>query len=241
MIFATFTCRAEDMQKYMEETSALISMEEYEEALERTIWFHNNALSHEESMYGVRLSFALSEWHEFGKKYPPALKALKDIRDAKTNTLIKGKGNPELFHDVASINEELLETNKTITLFRILDKEQRILAKESWNYVKRTIFETKDYELIKKYIGNALREYSVAEEHFKLMTKQYKKNDYAFGERYKAFNENRFVEETLRLIELAIALSDKQSALEIKTKAKSIIKDYRLDDVNINKNAQQGN
>jgi len=60
----------QDMCKYMDDTHTLVKQGKYAEALERMIWFHNHALEHELGMYGVRLSFALSEWKELGDVYP---------------------------------------------------------------------------------------------------------------------------------------------------------------------------
>ena len=150
---------AEDMMQYMKDTDDLITMEEYEEALERTIWFHNHALEHRSSLYGVRLSFALSSWYEFGKKYPPALDALKTIRANKIESLLTGTGNPELFHDVIAINRTISEDSKSLDLFRALDSKQPELAKESWHFIKDLVIKSKDHDLINKYIGNMLIEY----------------------------------------------------------------------------------
>jgi hypothetical protein len=44
----------------------------FKEALERHIWFHNQALEKEPTYYGVRLSFALSDWVALGRKHPEA-------------------------------------------------------------------------------------------------------------------------------------------------------------------------
>lgn len=76
----------------------------YEEALREYVWFHDHALDHEQSLYGVRLSFALSYWMDLAKEYPEARKKLEDIRDRKTATLAAGGGDRALFHDVRSIN-----------------------------------------------------------------------------------------------------------------------------------------
>src|SRR5688572_26854027 len=68
----------------------------YEEALREHIDFHDNILKTHPAMYGVRLSFALSAWIDLGQEYPKALTALKDIRDQKTDRLVKGEMNREI-------------------------------------------------------------------------------------------------------------------------------------------------
>ncbi|MCU7827918.1 MAG: hypothetical protein KZQ85_02520 [Candidatus Thiodiazotropha sp. (ex Myrtea sp. 'scaly one' KF741663)] len=143
---------AKDMREYMRETADLIEMNEYEEALERTIWFHNHALEHRPGLYGVRLSFELSRWHEFGKKYPPALAALKDIRDKKTNIIKSGEGTRNLFHDVSSINRTLSDDNKTVDLFKYLHKNQPKLAKDVWRISKDTLIKENEYSIVREYI-----------------------------------------------------------------------------------------
>jgi len=79
-----------------------------EEALERFIWFHEHALEHDQSMYGVRLSFALSYWKSLGESYPPAQKALVKTRDDKAKLIREGRGSKNLFHDVMALNRKRL-------------------------------------------------------------------------------------------------------------------------------------
>src|SRR4051794_4253621 len=42
------------------------------DALAKFLWFHHNALRHDQAFGGVRLSFALSYWLELAGAYPPA-------------------------------------------------------------------------------------------------------------------------------------------------------------------------
>ena len=108
---------AQELREYLQETKVLISKGQYKEALERHIWFHEHALDKDKSMQGVRLSFALGDWKELGDLYPPALKALTDIRDTKTGEILNSGGTKELFADVNGINRTLGEGEKTATLF----------------------------------------------------------------------------------------------------------------------------
>ena len=78
----------------------------FEEALEKHIWYHNHALEINQAHYGVRLSYALSDWIELGKKYRKALDALKDIRDKKVARLVAGENNWLLFHEIVAINHQ---------------------------------------------------------------------------------------------------------------------------------------
>jgi len=219
----------ENMQKHLNDTRELIQAGKYQEALDRHIWFHDHALEHQPSMYGVRLSFALSSWKELADKYPPAMDKLKSVRDQKTKLIEDGQGNHSLFHDVSSINETLRETSKTVELFRILDQKYPSQAKECWNVANDSVIEAKAYDLARKYIGNPVREFTKVKEMYEHNKTLYK-NPRIGGDHFKAYNENHFVEECLKVIEIALALDDKKAAGEIQTKALAILDDHRLQD-----------
>jgi hypothetical protein len=76
----------------------------YAEALDHFIWFHNHALAEDDSWRGVRLSYALGNWFDLGQVYPEALRALEDVRDRKTDSLLAGGGSWQDFRDVQAIN-----------------------------------------------------------------------------------------------------------------------------------------
>src|SRR5262245_11064399 len=63
----------------------------YKTALEKHVWYHENALKHDPAQYGVRLSFALMYWGELGQKYPPALERLRKFRDEAAEKARKGE------------------------------------------------------------------------------------------------------------------------------------------------------
>jgi hypothetical protein len=228
VLFAAFHAHGEDMQKYLSDTQDLVRQGKNHEALERFLWFHDHALEHEPAMYGVRLSFALSYWKELADAYPPALAAMKKTRDDKTAILENKKGSPSLFHDVMSLNRTLKDDGKTIDLFRELDQEQKDLATQCWDMAKDAIIKTKAYDLAKKYIGNPVREFGKVKEVYDQHSEMYGGKN--FGESFKAWNENHLVEESLRLIDLSLALDDPKAAKEIQKMAFAIVADYRLRD-----------
>ena len=198
----------------------------YEDALAKHVWFHDHALEYQPSMSGVRLSFALGSWKRLGESYPPALKTLKRIRDNKTDLLAQEKGNRNLFHDVMALNRTLGDDNKTVDLFRKLDKDQEDLAKQCWIVAKHVIIKAKAYDLVRNYIGNPVREFGAVKEMYDRNRANYGNKN--FGEKFKVYNENNFVEETIQLIDVAIAFDDIKAAKEIQEKALEILNDYRL-------------
>jgi hypothetical protein len=53
----------------------------HQEALDGLLWFHHHALEEQRSLRAVRLSYALYEWLDLGRVYPPARQALEDVRE----------------------------------------------------------------------------------------------------------------------------------------------------------------
>src|SRR4051812_22582627 len=68
---------AADVERALEDAEKFAREGKYQQALERHIWYHENALKYDQAQFGVRLSFALSDWAELGKVYPPAKVALR--------------------------------------------------------------------------------------------------------------------------------------------------------------------
>lgn len=231
MVIATIavSAQAEDMQKYLSETQEMVRLGKHEEALQRFIWFHDHALEHEPAMYGVRLSFALSYWKALGDVYPPAKTALVETRDRKEKTLLENEGNTHLFHDVVALNRTLGEDEKTVSLFEKVDQKQPDTARRYWDMAKDAVIAAKRYDLARKYIGNPVREFTKVKAMYDHNTTLYD-DPRMGGDHFKAYNENNLVEESLKLIEVALALDDRKAAKEIQTKALSVVEDYRLRD-----------
>jgi hypothetical protein len=124
----------------------------HEEALREYIWFHNHALRHEPSLYGVRLSFALSYWMELAKAYPKARRELERIRAGKIAALRNGKGGRDLFHDVTAINRQLTRPRDTYRLFRKLQATRPRLASRCATIALPAIVLSRDFELARHYL-----------------------------------------------------------------------------------------
>lgn len=124
----------------------------HEEALREFQWFHEHALEERPSLYGVRLSFALSAWAELGAVYPPARQALDGVRARDTALLLAGQGGFHLFHDVASINETLGEQERTHALFASLVELAPDLAQSCLGTALPAIITARDFELAERML-----------------------------------------------------------------------------------------
>jgi len=224
------SARGEDMQKYLSDTQEMVSQGKHQEALDRFIWFHDHALEHEPArMYGVRLSFALSYWKALGDVYPPAKAALVETRNRKEKMVMDNTGDAALFHDVVALNRTLGENAKTVALFDSVDKTHPDTAKQYWDVAKDAVIAAKRYDLARKYIGNPAREFTKVKAMYDHNTTLYD-NPQIGGGHFKAYNENHLVEESLKLIEVALALDDMKAAKEVQGKALLVLDDYRLRD-----------
>lgn len=130
-------------------TVSLIQEKKYEEALTRLVWFWEHILEHNPGMYGVRRSFLLGIWADLGKQYPPALAELKQIRDDSEKRALTG--DDEAFGDVAAIDNELKEQNRTIELFKELDRTQPDAAKKALRFADNALIANGEYALSLKY------------------------------------------------------------------------------------------
>ncbi len=119
----------------------------YREALEDYIWFHEHALEHDRSYYGVRLSFALLDWRDLAEVYRPAMKALASVRARAAAALRTGAGDRALFHDLASIDRALGKVRDTHALFRLLWRRQPGLAMQCRDLAVEAVVEAGDFEL----------------------------------------------------------------------------------------------
>ena len=73
---------------------------------------------------GVRLSFLLGRIHDLGMKFPPALKALEDRRDAAESKLAAGADPFDDVEDILSINRELDVQARNLELYDKLAKQK---------------------------------------------------------------------------------------------------------------------
>ena len=126
---------------------------EYESALQKHLWYHHNALKHDRSLYGVRLSFALSDWGDLASKYPPALTALLEEREIAEGKARDGvDGYSDAFHDFAAINRQFDEHEPVVQLFKYLDRELPESAKKNVRSARLSLIKSKDYALYTKYL-----------------------------------------------------------------------------------------
>ncbi len=123
----------------------------HEEALLEYVWFHEHALTEQAGLYGVRLSFALAYWMELAALYPKARLVLEQIRDRKTDALLSNSENRHVFHDIAAINDHLLEHGKTHALFAKLAATSPQFAEACSRYALPSLVLAGDFALAARF------------------------------------------------------------------------------------------
>ena len=152
-----------DLTKIRDEIRRLVNQTNYDEALQRQIWYFNHAPDYASSLTGVRLSFALSDWVELGRKYPKARQALVAIREHDLQVFNAGMRYPrrvkevsndlpgfsetekrsrfELFQDITSINAYLGDADKNRALVKTLVAKDPQLAQHMGYRIKEDAYD----------------------------------------------------------------------------------------------------
>ena len=218
ILLALCACSPRDRAKDpLDQARQLASQGKFEEALQKHIWIHNHALELNPAYYGVRLSFALSDWIELGNKYPKALATLKEIRDKKTARLLAGDADSGLFHDVESINDHLKESRATVDLFKKLDDTQSGFAASVYDLADEALIAAGEYGLAKKYLGDPMNRFATAKQQFD-EGMQFAKTSRSGDASRKAF-ESIFTDEIVRIITVLDKTGDSDMAREVQSKA----------------------
>ena len=112
-----------DPKKILDEAKADKDSGDYQIALAKHVWYHENA--HRSQRTGFRRTPAMSHWLELGEKYPPALDKMREIRDA-TEARMRDKNrirvNVDDFDYFAALNHTLQDEHLTANFFVWLDE-----------------------------------------------------------------------------------------------------------------------
>jgi hypothetical protein len=207
-----------DPQSVLEEARDLADQGRYEEALQKYLWFHENALQYDPALSGVRLSFALGYWAELGEVYPKARAALAAVRDRDEQALRAGARSFDRFHDVTAINEHLKERPKTVELFKALRAADPEFAADCYPVAEPDLAAQGEYRLCAAYIPDPLARLSRIEER-REMELQFAAED---GPEFREFADRAFAEETCRVIAILVGAGRKPEAETVRDRALAV-------------------
>jgi hypothetical protein len=118
----------------------------HDQALTKFLWFHHNALRHNRSFVGVRLSYALNFWMELASVYAPARVAFIRTRDETEAAFRNDPTSFDLFHDLAALNEQLGDWARTADLFAGIARDDHAAAKRLYLVVEPHLIAAGRYE-----------------------------------------------------------------------------------------------
>jgi hypothetical protein len=205
----------------LDEARSLAAEGKYEAALEKHVWFHDHALDVDKSHYGVRLSFALSDWVALGQKFPKALATLKQIRVEKTSRLLNGEANAALFHDVEAINRYLGDSPATLELFKKIDTTNPEFAATLYPWAEETLVSAKEFQLARKYLGDPSVQFENARSLFQNGLQHVK--SLPAGHPSRTAFERLFTDRAVRIIKVLEGSDDSEAAKDIQNKASQIL------------------
>jgi len=197
----------------------------YEDALAKHVWFQENALKIQPAQYGVRLSFALSDWVELGKSYPPALEKLKSIRDEDDRQIREKKASRDLFADFEAINKHVQDPTRTKDTFIWLDKNDATFAGEVFSLAEADLVRAKEYRVCEKYL-HPDADFERSSNYYEMQLEIAKSA--TMGNRLLDFAKKKFSNESATLVALLVVNGRKEQAEAIAAKAEKVLEDSNL-------------
>jgi serine/threonine protein kinase len=143
-----------DMTRILTEARTLMNQGKFDEALQRQVWYYNHALEYDPSQASARLVTALSQWADLDRLYPKAQDALFVIRDQEARRLEQGKGDADLFSEIEIINNELVDTDATYTLYQAIRQQYPQLAAQCYLSVESLLVAHGDYQWCYDHMGD---------------------------------------------------------------------------------------
>jgi len=198
----------------------------YQQALEKHLWYHENALRIDPGQGGVRLSFALNSWLELGEKYPPALAKMREVRDA-TEDKIRDQDRVRVkfedFHDFSAFNNTLRQPSRTAALFKWLDGENSEDAAIVYPVAEAALIDQQEYKICGKYVDPTE---NVKQIHDRYVTGV--KMSAEFGEHHLKHTEDALVNASSTLVEILVMNDRKTEAQTAADSLKKLIKGKAL-------------
>lgn len=199
----------------------------YALALKKELWYFQNALSIEPAQVGVRLSFALSQWHDLANVYPPA-KTLLHYAAYNLQQDIKQSEQPAFnaISEYVAISDKLGRADNTVSLFKWLDAHQPAQIKYSRRMFEPAMLVQKEYTLLAKYINPDL-DYATHLTSY-LASLEYEKSKADFDEN-ESFATNNFIYSIAKMVALLVKDERKSGAHKLIKRAKIDIQNNKLD------------
>lgn len=227
ILLGTLGSMAEDMRVYLRQTQSLVQRGQHQQALERMIWFHENAVRQDPSMYATRLTTALDAWKRLADFYKPAHQALVSTRDRAEARVLSRGGSRQLFADAVAINRVLEEPERSLQMFRTLHLDRPRLARQYWPLARDVVLTHGAPHLAGEYIRDPMAEFESSKKTYQRLAKLGAKRQGANPEILRQRQE-QFVVEARQLAEVAVVKGDSEAAIQIQKATLELVDDPAL-------------
>ncbi len=107
----------ESVQARFEHAKNLVEQGQHAEALAEFLWCYDTGMRLVRPFSGVRNSFLTSAIAKLGKRYPPALVALQERRDAAERKIVADPSDRDAVMDYSGLNRALGEEDRSLVVF----------------------------------------------------------------------------------------------------------------------------
>jgi hypothetical protein len=204
------TSITDDVQARYNRAREMASRGDPTEALQELLWCFDEGMVGKVGYTAVRTSFVLGAIVDLGKKYPPALTALRQRRDEARKQILAGHVDGTEIPDFAALNRELGEPKSTCFLFDQLpqgDRRRKTLAL----YGSAALLENRRYAEIME-----AKTYAMMSSNFEFTTQErFIPASTPNAERLRAVNRKGGITSTAQNIEILAGAGDLVHAREL--------------------------
>lgn len=199
----------------LEHIRQLTQEKKYPEALAAHQQFFEASRS-ASGMAGVRLSFALFDWVDLGKAYPPAMDALNDLSASHRKIIQEGKSDFGVFHEYKAINDVLDKGKETVATFIQLEKNFPDQAAGYYPAMKKLLVQEKQLDVVARNANDPIYEYETIRHSREQSLSQMRKNKRFYE---LPFINTQFNKDVKALIDVTSKTGMKAEAEEIENRA----------------------
>lgn len=159
-----------------------------EQAAAKHLWYHRHALAIDPAQSGVRLSFALKDWHELAERHPPAMRDLLAVRDAAAARMASDSAEQAVdgFFELTRINSRLARWDLIQAAFAQFASRHPTLAPRMLRHALPALVERRDHQRAAQHLELEPLMQKLTEQHMALSATSGLDAEQAKG--LKAFN-----------------------------------------------------
>jgi hypothetical protein len=192
----------------------------YELAVAKSVWYYRDGLRHDSSIPPQHFTEAWRFCAELVKEYPPAIDALRKMRDSAKASVLSDQHVLFRFADYAAINRELSDQRETVSLFLQLHENDAKRAEAVYRLAQDDLIGDKRYAICIQYVD--------ADKDFQSLVEGYQtKISGLLGASPIAteMRKRRFIHEAGSLIALLAVSGERDAAERLANKAAAVVKE----------------